>query len=985
MATGTVSFLPWLRFGVSNKITIADNFQSSVGTLGNQRAQITTKVEITRHKPDGTSDTHSIPKSINLIGPGDIKMLDPQEVKAVSPEMGEKEFEYNHLAFIEFKAADLPWRFTPAQATVPYNSSNPDIPDPNDPNDPPQSPTALRPWLSLVVLKTNEFTRLDFNGFCRPIKIKPEVVPSADGLFTPHDQTWAWAHVQVNKNIVENTLEQSIAELTNHLHSDPSIAFSRIICPRRLEKNTQYQAFLIPTFEIGRLQGLGESTDDVDGLTPAWEYDGTILSQYSFLSPYTFPVYYEWSFFTAEQAGFETMAKRIKATTAENFQTEKFCLSHAHPVLEGKMPVKTSPDTDLPSVLRPMGAPALKYWLFNDSKYVEELAGLINTPYTPNNVGDPIFTPPFYGRWHAQKTNLQLPVTDPDWLHELNLDVRYRVMAGLGADMIRKNQDSLMDTAWKQIEEVMEANNELLAMQAAQLVQYQQYTKRIPAPGPDSNALLALIVGPQVHKTVLNPGNNKTLHFDFKSSNLPKAVLSGQMRSLMTPGGKLAKSFSPDDPINGTRDWLQQLADGNASCANEYVTPAAIGPLQELTPEQLTEGYVNLIEPKEDFVLTKPGCVPDGFTPGGDNDQANFFREVVSQAHGNNFEYFKDKPVLPMPPPPDFASAAEAIYAGIDPKAGIAEHISGSLGLVEADSQSGYSFFEIGPVLASPKFDRPLGEALFEQAPEYMIQGLSDILKNNTATAFETDYKALEAYMVGANVEMARELLWRGYPTDQRGTCFQHFWRALDNDFTDISPIHTWRNGWPLTKLGENNPSGGGPINYLILAIRADLLRKFPHPIIVMRKAIITNPQYIGLEDYEYSVSETEIKLPVFYSLLGTDTMLLGFEIDKNVALGSRSIAEPGWFFCIQESPTGIRFGLDEYIIDPSQSIESWNQLQWGHIEGNNQALEVDISIGAPTVNYPDNAAWAESAADMASILYRPQAEIAIHARRMLM
>ena len=30
--------------------------------------------------------------------------------------------------------------------------------------------------------------------------------------------------------------------------------------------------------------------------------------------------------------------------------------------------------------------------------------------------------------------------------------------------------------------------------------------------------------------------------------------------------------------------------------------------------------------------------------------------------------------------------------------------------------------------------------------------------------------------MAGLNHEMARELLWRGYPTDQRGTVFRRFW-----------------------------------------------------------------------------------------------------------------------------------------------------------------------------------------------------------------
>ena len=40
----------------------------------------------------------------------------------------------------------------------------------------------------------------------------------------------------------------------------------------------------------------------------------------------------------------------------------------------------------------------------------------------------------------------------------------------------------------------------------------------------------------------------------------------------------------------------------------------------------------------------------------------------------------------------------------------------------------------------------------------------------------QTNRRFVEAYMVGLNVEMGRELLWRGFPTDQRGTCFAQFW-----------------------------------------------------------------------------------------------------------------------------------------------------------------------------------------------------------------
>jgi hypothetical protein len=58
--------------------------------------------------------------------------------------------------------------------------------------------------------------------------------------------------------------------------------------------------------------------------------------------------------------------------------------------------------------------------------------------------------------------------------------------------------------------------------------------------------------------------------------------------------------------------------------------------------------------------------------------------------------------------------------------------------------------------------------------------------------------------MVGLNHEFARELLWREYPTDQRGSYFRQFWdvrkkiaEAVDKEaarekFKDIKAIHTW-------------------------------------------------------------------------------------------------------------------------------------------------------------------------------------------------
>ena len=50
--------------------------------------------------------------------------------------------------------------------------------------------------------------------------------------------------------------------------------------------------------------------------------------------------------------------------------------------------------------------------------------------------------------------------------------------------------------------------------------------------------------------------------------------------------------------------------------------------------------------------------------------------------------------------------------------------------------------------------------------------------------------------MVGLNFEMGRELLWRGFPTDQRGTYFDSFWGGG----ADIEPLHSGASGRSATR-----------------------------------------------------------------------------------------------------------------------------------------------------------------------------------------
>ena len=83
-----------------------------------------------------------------------------------------------------------------------------------------------------------------------------------DAVFPPADQLWAWAHVHVNRDLVQvdGTIRSTDTDLTRArleavLNANPDHAYSRIICPRRLEPDVGYHAFLIPSFETGRLAG----------------------------------------------------------------------------------------------------------------------------------------------------------------------------------------------------------------------------------------------------------------------------------------------------------------------------------------------------------------------------------------------------------------------------------------------------------------------------------------------------------------------------------------------------------------------------------------------------------------------------------------------------------------------------------------------------------------------------------------------------------
>src|SRR5206468_2259532 len=137
------------------------------------------------------------------------------------------------------------------------------------------------------------------------------------------------------------------------------------------------------------------------------------------------------------------------------------------------------------------------------------------------------------------------------------------------------------------------------------------------------------------------------------------------------------------------------------------------------------------------------------------------------------------------------------------------------LGAVHIPSRIGDTLRPVfDEVMVYPEIDQPMYEPLRDISTELFLPNLQ-LIENNSITLLETNQKFIEAYMVGLNHEFARELLWREYPTDQRGSYFRQFWdvrgyfsaadqdnKALKEKLKDIPPLHRWLRA---SKLGQHD------------------------------------------------------------------------------------------------------------------------------------------------------------------------------------
>jgi hypothetical protein len=94
-------------------------------------------------------------------------------------------------------------------------------------------------------------------------------------------------------------------------------------------------------------------------------------------------------------------------------------------------------------------------------------------------------------------------------------------------------------------------------------------------------------------------------------------------------------------------------------------------------------------------------------------------------------------------------------------------------------------------------------EPLRDISHELLLPGVERI-RQNTIGLLKTNRRFMESYMCGLNHEFAGELLWRGYPTDQRGSYFRQFWDVSEyvpRQYELNELLQKWLDGRQITDV----------------------------------------------------------------------------------------------------------------------------------------------------------------------------------------
>jgi hypothetical protein len=950
-------FLPWVRQGAAAGIQTVDMTPDQAGVVS-----VTAKLRI--------NDTPDLEHQVRLYGPGDVTGIDSHQVIRTEPRNLATDFEPNYFPSIEFDRPDFPWLFTPAKA---------------------DAGGRLRPWLCLIIIRKQEGVelRVDRNLPLAVLEIKEPALPERE--LPDLSESWAWAHVQLTGSSSDS------ASLKNSLAGDPALTLSRLLCPRRLDPLTEYYACVVPTFELGVKAGLGlpiqrdSVHDDEKELKPAWTIGTGNLSELKL------PVYFQWEFRTGAGGDFEALVGLLKARDARDMpRVGKRLIDISRPGFTITPLLDEGTTLDLEGALRVLNITADEWPESTRENFQTELKKILDAPWEAMNQEnkEPLLAPPIYGCWQAARHTVNITPEPPaalTWLDDLNLDPRHRTVAAVGTRVVQTEQEQLMAAAWEQLGEIQRINQLKRQAQLGRTVNGVYHTRHFTN---FSEELLLKILAPAQSRVVveatINVAPRALLSQRIAESPVPDRAVSGPMRRFTSPRGTISTRFRtvgvPQQPITiMTRlnipatlllprrlaglNTLDQVSD------NLQGVPVVVQLNQSVRFERVSNAILTAPQ-LGNFTVVAEGVVPRrtllDFAPAPtDSPDAAMFRKLVT-AHQDHLGRLFAPSTTAVSPVNLFESDLKSkLLRSINPETTIQARVQASLvfaaGAVEPVGDS------LEPILDAPEFPQPMYEALRDLSQDFLLPGLENV-PLNTVALLETNSEFVESFLVGLNTEMSSELLWRNYPTDQRGTYFRQFWdTSAGSAQFDIDAISKWGEH----RLGKNSPNATGK---LVLLIRGELLRRYPNTVIYAVAAVRKTR-------LDLSRDPNDERHPLFRGTLNPDVTFLGFDLNRDDA-----IADPGWFFVIQQQPTEPRFGMDVADFEkpvPPLPLTTWNDLSWRHLANTENELKA-LSYASIKTVLPDieneKAKWGinSNSAHHAYITLQRPVRIAIHASQMI-
>ena len=958
MSEASYYFLPWVRSGLLRN-------DQAMPVLGEQAFQSTASLpeRATIHVNLLLNEQEVDIPNMSLYGPGDVTGIDAREVVRTEPKHLIPDFPPHLFPFIEFDRPDFPWLFTPGK------------PDSND---------CLLPWIVLVVLRKDDGKIItDITKPSPELECKIKELPDLN-------EAWAWAHAQYI-----GPSETSQNDIPGKLAAEPLLNVSRLLCARRLKANEHYIACVVPAFKV--IEKPDQNNMKSNQLAPAWELSDSDKLEDSI----KLPVYYHWEFGTAAEGDFEDFIYRLRMPNELDKKNQAAFFRHmdVSSVFNDKERPAQPITLDIISALE---LEAIDKPLTEEN--LEEVKDKIKDQIkAPQSISDNV-QPPVYGSWYVNDNTSSIQSFDisklPVWCQQLNLDPRYRVAAALGTQVIQRQQEQLMASAWEQASGWNAANRLARQKQLAEKVTnsiFKRFEQLSVATLMQITEPVAEAVEQHLSTVKKISATSRSVEASAKftgNENQEEQVLvSASCRRFMRSQGQIFRRALATDQQKLKSRELQPLQATIFSSAVQPLTPI-VKPItaEKISTEETIAPQAVTIHPTMEtsqFMVTpimvepiKP-VIASGPAPQAAKVEI-FFPWALASYHP--IFYTQSLQVLPPSQQVSIETTRKNRLESIRPDLTFAEDLQNRIEIqktnfrrfrnIEVKDQEAPEPIQNIAQLATdiPSFSQPMYEPLRELFQEMLIPGL-DQIPNNSLVILKTNSAFIEAYMVGLNHEMSRELLWREYPAQLDKTFFKKFWddqgsgKATEDD---IPEIKNWKQ-----VLGKNLAMSDQKEVWMLL-IKGDLLTRFPNVIIYTIKGSLDEDD-----------KDSKIQFPILRVNLISGVTLLGFSIDPPPDKDSNN-----WSFVLQEHPTETRFGLDiERDVPPS----SWRDLAWnqvplredgsGYIYLKPQSTEKESEAVKKYTALPNlpTASWGKNSAHMAYISLQKPYQTVIPSSRWFM